>query len=797
MKKIVAVLFSVVAALCLCFGLAACDKNGGGGKITRVLIPGMGINQGSGISLAVGEEEDFLVDYLMDVYGKKPAHELKCTASEEGIVQLAAETDVEFEDEDGDIRDNVDRLTVTGLAPGKTTVTISVGEGEGLSFSFEVVVENYTKGLEYGEADPWGWNTETHGIACIGLGTATETDIHVPSHAYLYGQWLTVSQVKLNKEEDGAKITSVHLPEWTIAVDLAYSHIQSLVLPEGVELLHDNAFKGCSLLEEITLPAGLTQIQDSVFEDCTSLGSLDIPASVSFIGDRAFANCTSLEKLVVPEDCHIGTDFLAGSGVKDLELPYLHPGIWCEWDERLDHFTGLERLAIDLGSYASDLPDAVLTDLKELVVKGGVVDSDKFSQNCHALKSVTFLDQVTSIGANAFKGCENLETVSIGSGLKKVGANVFEGCTKIKEVTAASFFFENLNYYTGSDEPYSFSLGDLFMMSSGASKIKLTIAEGVTGVGPSAIFTRIEELVLPSTLTSIDEEFPAAVSGLSKVSVNGESERFQTQDGVLYFTDKDRGLGILWVDKEASGNVTVLDGVKSIPGNAFLRRTAVTSVSIPAGVTEIGESAFASSGITEIEIPADSELATIGENAFNHSALAAFPATLGKVTEIAYATFGNCKSLTAVDLPESVTTIYEDAFKGCTNLATLTGGENVEYIAAEAFANTAWLAARETQKDTVIYAFHVAYAYFSTNTSQPFDVELEAGTKGVADDAFFNTGLKKVTVPTSVKVIGHHAFGGNRESTSVHFLGTKAEWDSIKKGNAWCTGAPTMTYGAN
>ncbi len=771
-KKIAAILFSAAAALCLCFGFAGCGENGGGGKITRVLIPGMGINQGSGISLAVGEEEEFLVDYLMDVYGKKPAHELKCTASEEGIVRLAAETDVEFVDEDGDVRDNVDRLTVEGLAPGKTTVTISVGEGEDLSFSFEVVVENYTKGLEYGEADPWGWNTETHGIACIGLGTATETDIHVPSHVYLDGQWLTVSQVKLNKEEDGARITSVHLPEWTIAVDLAYSHIQSLVLPEGVECLYNDAFKGCSLLEEITLPAGLRQIQDSVFEDCTSLGSLDLPASVSFIGDRAFANCTSLEKLAVPEGCYIGTDFLAGSGVKDLELPYLHPGIWCEWDERLDHFTGLERLAIDLGSYASYLPDELLTDLKELVVKGGVADSNKFSQNCHALKSVTFLDRVTEIGANAFEGCDSLETVSIGSGLEKVGTDVFGGCTKIKEVTAASFSFEDENYYEGV-APNTLSLGDLFPVRSDASKIKLTIAEGVTELGPVTLSTRFEELLLPSTLTSIDKEFPAAVSELSKVSVSGEGERFQTQGDILYFTDKDRGLGILWADKAVSGNVTVLDGVTSVPASVFENRTGIASVSIPAGVTEIGDRAFAFSGITEIVIPADSELVTIGVFAF-----------------------ADCGNLTAVNIPDSVVEIHKGAFDGCTNLATVTGGENVELIEADAFEGTKWITEAQKKKNQVIYLFHVAFAYYPTDKTQ-FEVTIQEGTKGIAACAFESTGLRKITIPATVKVIGSLALY-NDALYNVHFLGTRDQWENdVRKEDKFWNRPPTVTYGTN
>ena len=62
------------------------------------------------------------------------------------------------------------------------------------------------------------------------------------------------------------------------------------------------------------------------------------------------------------------------------------------------------------------------------------------------------------------------------------------------------------------------------------------------------------------------------------------------------------------------------------------------------------------------------------------------------VRSIYRSSFENNTAITSVELPASVTEIYSEAFSGCTNLVSITGGaETLDYIDRRAFSNTPWL----------------------------------------------------------------------------------------------------------
>ena len=53
-------------------------------------------------------------------------------------------------------------------------------------------------------------------------------------------------------------------------------------------------------LGSIIIPDGVTSIGDEAFLGCSSLKSIVIPDSVTSIGERAFKSCESLESIVIP-----------------------------------------------------------------------------------------------------------------------------------------------------------------------------------------------------------------------------------------------------------------------------------------------------------------------------------------------------------------------------------------------------------------------------------------------------------------------------------------------------------------
>ena len=128
-------------------------------------------------------------------------------------------------------------------------------------------------------------------------------------------------------------------------------------------------------------------------------------------------------------------------------------------------------------------------------------------------------------------------------------------------------------------------------------------------------------------------------------------------------------------------NGLVIDGTNTVMAYTFSDGAEVT---IPDGVVAIGDLAFRSSGAKTVTFGEDVE--SIGDNAFEYSSVESVVLNEGLKT-IGGSAFKNCKSLTAIDIPESVTEIPSFAFASCTSLFSVTGCEGVTTVGQSAFNN--------------------------------------------------------------------------------------------------------------
>ena len=101
---------------------------------------------------------------------------------------------------------------------------------------------------------------------------------------------------------------------------------------------------------------------------------------------------------------------------------------------------------------------------------------------------------------------------------------------------------------------------------------------------------------------------------------------------------------------------------------------SVTSVKIAEGVTSIGESAFnGCSNLTYVKLPSTLEI--IGIGAFIGTAISSIDIPEGCLGygngELAYGTFMNCSSLTSIYIPDSITKIGSNCFRGCSSLQSI------------------------------------------------------------------------------------------------------------------------------
>jgi hypothetical protein len=142
--------------------------------------------------------------------------------------------------------------------------------------------------------------------------------------------------------------------------------VTSVVIPNSVTSILNNAFQECTNLASITIGNGVTSIGSSAFRACSQLTSATIGNSVTSIGSSAFNLCTSLTSITIPD------------------------GVTSIGDNAFNNCTSL--ISITIPNSVTSIGDSVFN-------------------NCRALIIITIPNSVTSIGNNVFQGCTKLVTV--------------------------------------------------------------------------------------------------------------------------------------------------------------------------------------------------------------------------------------------------------------------------------------------------------------------------------------------------------------------------------------------------
>ena len=216
----------------------------------------------------------------------------------------------------------------------------------------------------------------------------------------------------------------------------SFTHIQSVTLSEGVEVISNRAFENATGLLSVTLPNTLTTIGDLAFSGCEALSSIDIPDSVTSLAGEGytFAGCENLKTVKI------------GKGLKEIPM-YAFGG--CKSLSELTIGENVETIGYGAFNNCAltslTIPDNVVT-IETSAFAANPLTSLKLGNKLQTIGygafescNITELiipDNVTKIESRAFATCRQLTSVKFGSGLEYIGTQAFYGCTVL---TSADF----------------------------------------------------------------------------------------------------------------------------------------------------------------------------------------------------------------------------------------------------------------------------------------------------------------------------------------------------------------------
>lgn len=512
-------------------------------------------------------------------------------------------------------------------------------------------------------------------------------------------------------------------------------YIESVVLPDSVEIIGTGAFEGCKKLTKVVMSKELDSIYEKAFKNCSSLKELDLSYGANFIAEDAFYGTQIKDLVISSETKHFsaGSYFLRGSLVESLtiksEYIYLHTVCFVS--------DTLKTVAID--GTVEDICDDVFGDVETAVLPERIDMLNSFPNDVYYVfeKVYGYCGEVSEEDYNwvTFKESEreilkdvnfryylnkNGEAVTFrytGTGTENIVVPSTLGGVPVVEIGRETFWGDDIKSVVLPDTVTHIH-SEVFAEQEELESV--TFGSGLQSIGYGAFYNcpKLKAISLPERITTIPGYAFYDCSSLESFHAKGVTSVLVAAFGRA---------GII-EDLELSEDFYYI-------GAGAFEACLIQSFKYDRNVTHLGRWAFNLSDIRFFEF--NDALAEIGERSFSNTPLknVILPSNLKTIGEEA---FENCYNFSEIIIPDTVTTIGNDAFRDCKNLdGELTISENVTKLGTGAYS-------------------HTGYTVLNYNSPSPY-----------AQTAFFGTKIATVNFGSSVRSIPAHLFDSCKEIKTI------------------------------
>ena len=418
-------------------------------------------------------------------------------------------------------------------------------------------------------------------------------------------------------------------------------------------------------------------------------------------------------------------------------------------------FAGCTALASVVIGEGAAVPDYFFQNLTSLT-SADISKAESIGISAFQNTSLTALStgSVKEIGKSAFQGAK-LAELTVGESLESIGYNAFADNAELTKViwnaTAAETLYEAdvaglvRAIFNGCGKLATVTVGDNveslpdYFLPDNTLITKIELPDGILAVGDSAFngCTSLAQITNADDLKTIGQDAFTDTPWFTA---------YLKQDGLIYLGS------ILYVyngDMPADTQITVKEGTTAIANGAFNKQSNLTSVVLPNGLTSIGDRAFAGTSLTQVTIPAS-------------------------VTDIGSEAFNDAKKLASVTFNEGLKTIGDSAFDGCSLLNTVALPNSLTSLGNNAFQYAGRDAAAADGTLTIGTGLtEIPQGAFSGMSKTGGALTIPAGITKIGASAFSGTSsFTSIVIPEGVTEIGERAFAGTRNIKAVVFPST-------------------------